>query len=114
LHHVLDKALSVRDKYGPEFGWKLNLRYNEERVGGEPIEFREQVGGAQSGISCIVKDDRWRPVELIRKPDDGVMLNFFSKGQRNESISGAVGNMRYHSLNESRSSFIVQTGNDLG
>ena len=27
------------------------------------------MGGAISGLSCLIKDDRWKPVEIIRKND---------------------------------------------
>jgi hypothetical protein len=53
-------------KYGGGKGWQLGLRFDESKPG-EVMEFREQVGGVHSGLSCIMKDDRWRPVEIIRR-----------------------------------------------
>jgi hypothetical protein len=65
---LLDRGKSLKEKYGGDYGWKLGLRYNEDRPG-EVLEFRESVGGAFSGLSCLIKDDRWKPVEIIRKND---------------------------------------------
>jgi hypothetical protein len=44
------------------------LRYDEEKPG-EILQFRESVSGEQSGLSCLIKDDRWKPIEIIRKCD---------------------------------------------
>ena len=62
---LLDRGLTLKEKYGGDQGWKLGLRYDENQPG-EVLEFRETVGGAQSGLSCLIKDDRWKPIEIIR------------------------------------------------
>ena len=66
ISELLDKGLSLNQKYGGDKGWKLSLRFNEETPG-DAIEYRESVGGVHSGLSCLIKDDRWKPVEIIRR-----------------------------------------------
>lgn len=66
LNELLDRGLSVSDKYGGERGWRLLLRHNEDRKD-EVFQFREQVGCDLGGIESRNIDDRWKPVEIIRK-----------------------------------------------
>lgn len=44
LNELLDKGLSVREKYGGERAWKLLLRHDENKKG-DIITLRENVGG---------------------------------------------------------------------
>jgi hypothetical protein len=60
----LDKGLPFKVKYGGEKGWKLSLRYNENTR--EPLEWKEDVGGFTSGIAARCKDDRFKPIEVVR------------------------------------------------
>lgn len=65
---MLDRGLSLKDKYRGERGWKLLLRFDENRKG-EVLEWREDVGNVFSLISAQCKDDRWKPIELIRRSE---------------------------------------------
>jgi uncharacterized protein YwqG len=66
---VLDRGQSIQEKYGNSWGWKLQLRHDENRIG-DIVEFKENVGGKFSGICSQTKDDRWKPIEIIRKNKD--------------------------------------------
>jgi hypothetical protein len=66
LNEVLDLGLSLIEKYGGERGWRLLLRHDENKKG-DVLEWREDVGNIFSLIASRCKDDRWRPVELIRR-----------------------------------------------
>jgi predicted transcriptional regulator len=33
ISHLLDKGLSLREKYGGEYGWRITLRHDEKRKG---------------------------------------------------------------------------------
>jgi hypothetical protein len=68
LNELLDRGKTLKEKYGGEYGWRLGLRFDEDRIG-DVLEYREDVGGAFSGLSCINKDDRWKPIEIIRQND---------------------------------------------
>lgn len=64
LHDLMDRGLTLKEKYGPERGWKLSLRFDENRKD-EPLILRESIGF--TGLQTKSIDDRWKPVELIRK-----------------------------------------------
>jgi|LauGreDrversion4_2_1035121.scaffolds.fasta_scaffold59368_1 hypothetical protein len=66
ISHLLDKGLSLREKYGGEYGWRVTLRHDEKRKG-EVLSYKEHVGSFFSAISSQWKDDRWQPVEIIRQ-----------------------------------------------
>lgn len=66
---MLDRGLSYKEKYGGERGWRLLLRFDENRKG-EVLEWREDVGNIFSLISAQCKDDRWKEIELIRRHAD--------------------------------------------
>ena len=66
MNEVLDRGLSLKQKYRGERGWKLLLRFDENRTG-EVLEWKEDVGNIFSLISAQCKDDRWKPIELIRR-----------------------------------------------
>ena len=62
----MDRGLSVREKYGGERGWKMLLRFDERRKG-DVLEWRQDAGGMFAGIATREKDDRWKPIEIVRK-----------------------------------------------
>ena len=45
LSDLMDRGLTLKEKYGWEKGWRLQLRYEEEKPA-DVLEFREQVGGS--------------------------------------------------------------------
>ncbi len=65
----MEKGLSLKEKYGGERGWRLLLRFDETQKE-QCLEYRENVGGMFSGLECRVKDDRTKPIELIRRPSE--------------------------------------------
>lgn len=65
----MDRGLSVKEKYGGDRGWKLLLRFDENRKG-DVLEIREHTGDFFSGIATSEKDDRWKAVEIVRKSYD--------------------------------------------
>ena len=68
MQELLERGRSYKEKYMNEKCWKVLLRFDENKKG-EVLEFREDIGGIHSGLSAIVKDDRWKPVEIVRRSE---------------------------------------------
>ena len=62
----MDKAQSVKEKYGGYRGWKMSLRYDEENKD-SALEYRESLGAMENGLSYKIIDERKKPIEIIRK-----------------------------------------------
>ena len=63
---MMDRGLSLKEKYGGDKGWKLQLRYDENKPG-DILQFRESIS---DNLSCLIKDDRWKPVEIVQKMEE--------------------------------------------
>jgi len=62
---LLDLGQDMREKFGDERGWKMSLKYDEKLD--SFVEYRERVGAIHQGISYVIREDRKRPVEIIRR-----------------------------------------------
>ena len=65
VSEMMDRGLTLKEKYGGDKGWRLQLRYDENKPG-DILQFQESVSG---NLSCLIKDDRWKPVEIVRKAE---------------------------------------------
>jgi hypothetical protein len=65
---LLDKGQTLNEKYGDARGWRMSLRYDDDKKG-EQLEYTESSGPLHQGISYKIKDDRKIPIEIIRKPN---------------------------------------------
>ncbi len=63
---LVDLGSNIREKFGDLRGWKMSLRYNENAKDAI-IQYSEGVGAEHQAISAMIKEDRKRPVEIIRR-----------------------------------------------
>ena len=66
---LLDKGQLIGEKYGDARGWKMGLRYDEDKDNGV-LEYSENVGPLHQMIAYKIKDSRREPIEFVRRKDD--------------------------------------------